>query len=89
MLFVYFRLCWVFIAVWTFSLVVVSKGYPAVAERRLLVVPASLVAAHRLYGSRASVVAARGPSCSVACGIFLDQGSNLCVSCSGRQILYH
>ena len=26
----------------------------------------------------ASVVVAHGPSCSTACGIFLDQGSNLC-----------
>ena len=27
--------------------------------------------------TRASVVGAHGLSCSVACGIFLDQGSNL------------
>ena len=46
-LFIYFRLCWVFIAMRTFSLVV-SEGYPAVAERRLLIVLASLVAAHQL-----------------------------------------
>ena len=34
----------------------------------------------RSTGSRraGSVVVARGPSCSVACGIFPDQGSNLC-----------
>ena len=29
-------------------------------------------------GTWASVVVARRPSCSAACGIFLDQGSNLC-----------
>ena len=29
-------------------------------------------------GARASVVVAHGPSCSAACGIFPDQGSNLC-----------
>ena len=33
-------------------------------------------------------VVAHGLSCSKACGIFLDQGSNH-VSCTGRQILYH
>ena len=34
----------------------------------------------RSTGSRraGSVVVARGPSCSAACGIFLDQGSNPC-----------
>jgi len=31
-----------------------------------------------------SVVAAPGLSCPEACGIFLDQGSNLC-PCTGRQ----
>ena len=29
-------------------------------------------------GTWASVVVAHGPSCSATCGIFLDQGSNLC-----------
>ena len=28
--------------------------------------------------SAGSIVVAHGPSCSVACGIFLDQGSNPC-----------
>ena len=58
--------------------------------RRLLIVVASLVAEHGLLGARASVVVARGVqsagsvvvahglSCSVACGVFLDQGLNLC-----------
>ena len=32
----------------------------------------------RALGTRASVVVARGLSCSVACGIFPGQGSNLC-----------
>ena len=40
-----------------------------------------------LYSS-GSVVVAHGPSCLVACGIFLDRGSN-CVSWIGRQILHH
>ena len=62
----------------------------------LLIVVASLVEEHRLKGTRASVVTARGLyicssqalgsvvgaqelSCFAACGIFLDQGSNLCL----------
>ncbi|KAJ8796197.1 hypothetical protein J1605_018139 [Eschrichtius robustus] len=32
----------------------------------------------RALGVRASVVVAHGPSCSMACGIFPDQGSNPC-----------
>ena len=41
-------------------------------------------------GSRhaGSIVAVGGLSCSTACGIFPDQGSNP-VSCISRQILYH
>ena len=42
-------------------------------------------------GSRraGSVVVAHGPSCSAACGILPDQGSNPRVPCIGRQILNH
>ena len=32
----------------------------------------------RALGARTSVAVAHGLSCSVACGIFPDQGSNLC-----------
>ena len=39
-------------------------------------------------GSRAPVVAAHGLSCSSACGIFRDQGSNPC-PCLGRWSLNH
>ena len=44
----------------------------------------------RSTGSRrtGSVVVAHGPSCSTTCGIFPDQGSNLCPYI-GRQILNH
>ena len=45
---------------------------------RLLIAVASLVAEHRLY-STDSVVKAHRLSCSVACGIFLDQRSNPCL----------
>ena len=56
---------------------------------QLLIVVASLVVEHELYGRRASVVVVSGLqstgsivvvlglSCSAACGIFLDQGLNL------------
>ena len=46
---------------------------------------------HRLHGTWAPAVSAQRPSRSVVCGgwgIFLDQGSNLCLP-TGRQILYH
>ena len=86
------------------SPVVVSSGYSLVGVCGLLVAVASLVVEHGLGGIQASVVAAHGLSivasgtssivvvhglrCSVACGIFPDQGSN-CVFCIGRQILCH
>ena len=81
------------------SPVLVSQGYSSVAVSGLLIAVASLVAG--IERARASVVAAprlcstgsivvvHGLSCSGACRIFLDQGSNLCRSCIGRQILYH
>ena len=63
-------------------------------EQGLGGVQASEVAAHGLSSwgswlwSTGSLVVAHRPSCSVACGIFLDQGSNSDVSCIGRWILY-
>ena len=55
----------------------------AFCSGRLLTAVTSLVAEHRLWGARASVVAlgglcvAHGLCCFEACGIFLDQESNL------------
>ena len=49
-----------------------------VAVCGLLIAVASLVAELRALGAQASVVVARGLSCSAACGTFPDQGSNLC-----------
>ena len=49
-----------------------------VAGHRLLIAVASLVAEHGLYSMRASVVLVHRLSCSLAHGIFLDQGQNLC-----------
>ena len=48
-----------------------------IAVRGPLIIAASLVGS---TGSRraGSVVVAHGPSCSIACGIFPDQGSNPC-----------
>ena len=44
-----------------------------IAVRGPLTIAASLVAEHRLQ-----IIVAHGPSCSMACGIFPDQGSNPC-----------
>ena len=76
-LFIYFWLCWVFVSARGLSLVAASGGHSSsqcaglsLSQRLLL----------RSTGSRhaGSVIVAHGPSCSVACGIFPDQGSNLC-----------
>ena len=74
-----------------FSLVSANGGYSLAAVLGLLIVVASLVAKHGLQGRQASVAVAPGLqstgsivvvqrlSCSTACGIFLDQGSKLCL----------
>lgn len=59
------------------SLVASSRGYSLVAMRGLLVVVASLVMKHRTLRPEGLVVVTHGLSCSMACGIFRDQGSNL------------
>ena len=61
-----------------FSLVAATKGCSLVAEHRLLIMGAALVVEHRLSGT-GWTVAAHGLSCSTACGIFPDQGLNLCL----------
>ena len=88
-LFIYVWLYWVFVAARGLSLVASSGGYSSLRSTSLSPRwPLSL----RSAGSRhtGSVVVARGPqsagsavvahglSCSVACGILLDQGSNPC-----------
>ena len=67
-----------------------KRGLLFVAVRRLLIAVASLCCGARALGSQASVVVTRRPqsaasivvahglSCSVACGIFPDQGLNPC-----------
>ena len=69
----YFWLCWAFIAMLAFLCFLA-----AVAMLGFLITVASLVAASGLW-STGSVVVSHGFSCSVACGIFSDQGLNLCL----------
>ena len=61
-LFIYFWLCWVFIAVCQLSLVAASRGLLLIAAHGLLIAVVSLIMAHGLI-------------CSSAGGIFLKQGS--------------
>ena len=77
-LFIYFRLCWVFVSAWGLSLVVASGGHSSSWCAGLSLSRPLLL---QSTGSRraGSVVVANGPSCSVACGIFPDRGSNPCL----------
>ena len=78
--FIYLWLCCVFVAAACgLSLVVESRGYSLAALHRLLIVVPSPVAEHRLCAQDSSVVVAHELSCSAACGIFPDQGSNPCL----------
>ena len=76
-LFIYFWLCWVFISVRGLSLVAASGGHSSSWCTGLSLSWPLLL---RSTGSRraGSVVVAHGPSCSAACGISPDQGSNPC-----------
>ena len=77
-LFIYYLwLCWVFVSVRGLSLIAASGGHSSspcagLSPSRSLLLPST--------GSRraGSVIVAHGPSCSVACGILPDQGSNPC-----------
>ena len=61
------------------SLAADSRGCSLRVARGLLTAVASLVSEHGLSSTGSGVVA-HGLSCSAACGILLDQGSNLPVS---------
>ena len=76
-IYIYFLLCWVFVSVRGLSLVVASGGH---SSSRCAGLSLSWPLLLRSVGSRhaGSVVVAHGPSCSAACGILPDQGSNLC-----------
>ena len=76
-LFIYFWLCWVFVSVRGFSLVVASGGH---SSSRCAGLSLSRPLLLRSTGSRCagSVVVAHRLSCSAACGILPDQGLNPC-----------
>ena len=72
-----FWLCWVFVSVRGLSPAVASGGHSSLWCTGLSLSRPLLL---RSTGSRrtGSVVVAHGPSCSAACGILPDQGSNPC-----------
>ena len=74
---IYLWLCWVFVSVRGLSLVMASGGH---SSSRCAGLSLSRPLLLRSTSSRraGSVLVAHGPSCSVACGIFPDQGSNPC-----------
>ena len=76
-LFIYLWLCWVFVSVRGLSPVVASRGHSSLRCARLSLSRPLLL---RSTGSRhaGSVIVAHGPSCSAACGISPDHGSNPC-----------
>ena len=76
-LFIYLWLCWVFFSVRGLSPVAASGGHSSLRCTGLSLSRPLLL---RSTGSRraGSVIVAHGPSCSTACGIFPDQGSNPC-----------
>ena len=76
-LFIYFGLCWVFVSVRGLSLVAASGGHSSSRCAGLSLSRPLLLGS---TGSRraGSVAVAHGLSCSAACGIFADQGSNPC-----------
>ena len=76
-LFICFRLCSIFIATCGISLVVASGGYSGCHAQASHCGGFSCCGAQALE-YRLSIIVAHGPSSSSACGIFLDQGLNLC-----------
>ena len=76
-LFIYLWLCWVFVSVRGLSLVAASGGH---SSSQCVGLSLSRPLLLQSTGSRCtgSVIVAHGPSCSMACGIFPDQGSNPC-----------
>ena len=90
-----FWLCWIFIAMHGFSLVVASGGYSSLRRRGFSLSGFSCCRTQAL-GTQASLVALCGLSscgsralecwlsCSEECGIFPDQRLNRCPLCQGR-----
>ena len=76
-LFTYFWLCWVFVSMRGLSPVATSGGHSS-SRCEGLSLPRPLLLWSTGSRCAGSVVVAHGPSCSAACGIFPDQGSNPC-----------
>ena len=76
-LFIYSWLCWVFVSVRGLSLVVASGGQSS-SQCAGLSLSRPLLLRSTGSSCAGSVVVAHGPSCSAACGILPDQGSNPC-----------
>ena len=78
LIFIYLWLCWVFVSVRGLSLVAASGGH---SSSRCAGLSLSRPLLLRSTGSRltGSVIVAHGLSCSAACRIFPDQGSNPCL----------
>ena len=72
LIFIYLWLHWVFVSVRGLSLVAASGGH---SSSRCVGLSLSRPL---LLWSAGSVIVAHGPSCSAACGILPDQGSNPC-----------
>ena len=68
---------WVFVAVCRLSLVAASGGHSS-SQCAGLSLSWPLLLRSTGFRHAGSVVVAHGPSCSVACGILPDQGSNPC-----------
>ena len=75
--FFYLWLCWVFVFVHGRSLVAASGGHSS-SQCAGLSLSRPLLLRSTSSRHAGSVVVAHGPSCSVACGILPDQGSNPC-----------
>ena len=77
-LFIYFFwLCWVFVSVQGLSLVAASGGHSS-SRCAGLSLSRPLLLWSTSSRRAGSVVVVHGPSCSAACGILPDQGSNPC-----------
>ena len=76
-LFIYFWLCWLFASAQGLSPVAASGGHSSSRCAGLSLSRPLLLRSTDSRHAR-SVVVAHGPSCSAACGILPDQGSNPC-----------
>ena len=76
-IYLFIWLCWVFVSVQGLPLVAASGGHSSLRCAGLSL-SWSLLLQSTGFRRTGSVVVAHGPSCSAACGILPDQGSNPC-----------